>query len=342
MLKRLFILAGLGALLLPACNSDLDVTAPYQENTVVYALLDKDSTRHYIKINKAFLGPDNAFEYAQIADSSEYANHELTTMIEVVKNGQVVDTYDLRDTTWAHDPGIFAGPTHKLYYFTANLDSSATYRLVATAKGNHIRAETPIVAKTTPSPNVLSQPLRLVISGPTTDNPVYANYNIKWTAAVNSRRYDVSYRFRWDDVIGTDTIARSFIQSLGTQVAGSANGGEQLSVLMGGESFFQTVALKAGDNPAVEKRIFRGVDIRWAVAGPALNDYLQLNSPISGLVEERPSFSNVDNGFGIFSSRRFLEVTMNGLHQLTGPALAEGQYTAGLNFCIPGSDFGCD
>lgn len=338
MSSRILILAGIAALVLPACNSDLDVTAPYEENTVVYALLDKDSTTHYLKINKAFLGPGNAFEYAQVADSVEYADHQLDAVVEMLKDGQVVNTFELRDTVWAHDPGIFAGPYQKLYYFTATLDSSATYRLVAAAKGNHITAETPIVAKMTPSPTILSQPLRLVTVGGTYASPV-----MKWVSAANGRRYDFSYRFRWDDIIGTDTIPRSFIQSLGTQVSSTLNGGESMGITMSGEDFFQTVALRAGDNALVEKRIFRGVDLRWAVAGPALNDYLQLNNPISGLVEERPSYSNVDNGYGIFSSRRFVEVEMNGLSAQTGPELAEGQYTASLNFCIPGSgEYGCD
>lgn len=337
MSNRLLILAGFATLIFSACNSELDVTAPYQENTVVYALLNKDSTIHYLKINKAFLGPGNAFEYAQVPDSTEYTDSQLDAVIEMVKGGQVVNTFQLRDTIWEHDPGIFAGPYHKLYYFTATLDSTATYRLVATAKGNHITAETPIVGKFTPSPSILSQPLRMVTVGGS-----YANQTMRWTTGLNGRRYELSYRFRWDDVIGTDTVPRSFIQALGFAVAGSLNGGAQLDVIMGGETFFQTVALRAGDNPAVEKRIFRGVDLRWAVAGPALHDYLQLNNPISGLVEERPTYSNVENGYGIFSSRRFLEVTMNGLSAQTAPELAEGQYTAHLNFCIPGSDFGCN
>lgn len=339
MTVRLFILGGLGALALPACNPELDVTAPYEENAVVYALLDKDSTTQYVKINKAFLGPGNAFEYAQVPDSSEYKDDELQAVVRKVKDGNVLETYPLRDTLWAHDPGIFAGPTHKLYYFHAQLDSSATYRLEATAKGKHITAETPVVGKLLPSSNIISQPLRLVhdISG------AYVSLNIKWNSAVNGRRYDVSYRFRWDDVVGGDTIPRSFTQTLGREVANGLNGNEQLSTTMAGETFFQTVAIRAGDNPAVHRRIYRGVDILWAVAGPDLYNYQQLNSPISGLVEERPTYTNVDNGYGLFTSRRFHVLTVNGLSAKTGAELAAGPYTTGLFFCLPGSgEYGCD
>lgn len=335
---RPILLACIGAVAFSACSTDLDVTAPYKENTVVYALLNKDSTTQYVKINKAFLGPGNAFEYAQVPDSIEYGNGQLQATVHKVKDGLVVASYPLRDTLWAHDPGIFAGPVHKLYYFTAPLDSTATYRLEATAKGNTIVAETPVVGKLTPSSNILSQPLRLVGLG-----QVYVSPLIKWNTAPNGKRYDVSYRFRWDDVVGNDTIPRSFIQNLGTATSFGLGGSEELNVIMSGEMFFQTVGIRAGDNAQASKRIFRGVDILWAVAGPALYNYLQLNNPISGLVEERPTYTNVDNGYGIFSSRRFLTVTVNGLNAQTAPELVNGQYTASLHFCIPGSgEFGCD
>ncbi|MCC6840333.1 MAG: DUF4249 family protein [Flavobacteriales bacterium] len=337
MALRPSLFAAFGIVALASCNPELDITAPYQENTIVYAFLDKDSITQYVKINKAFLGPDNGLVYAQVADSFEYRPDQLQAVVKEIKNGTVVNTYALQDTLWPHDPGIFAGPMHKLYYFQAQLDSSATYRLEATAKGNEIWAETPIVARVQPASNILSQPLRLIGIG-----GGYAFQTIKWTSSINGKRYDVSYRFNWDDVVGTDTIPRSFTQNLGSAVAIDLDGGENLEVVFDGESFFQTIGLRAGDNPQATKRIFRGVDILWAVAGPDLYNYLQLNSPISGLVEERPSYTNVNNGLGLFSTRRFREIKGKSLDSNTAPELAQGPYTAGLNFCIPGSDFGCN
>lgn len=332
------ITAGLAVLFLTACNPELDIMAPYEENTVVYALLDADSTTQYVRINKAFLGPGNALEYAQVPDSSEYSSTQLEASIEEVVNGTVVNTYPLHDTTWAHDPGVFAGPTHKLYYFNGTLNDDAIYRLQATAKGEEVWAQTPIVAPISPTGAIVSQPLRMVAIGGT-----YVSQVIRWSSSRNGKRYDVSYRFRWDDVTGTDTVSRSFTRSLGSLVANGLDGGEQLSVQMNGESFFQAIADRAGDNPSVERRIFRGVDILWAVAGPDLHNYLQLNSPISGLVEERPSYTNINPGYGLFSTRRFLVLPVNGLNAQTAPELVEGPYTAALNFCIPGSvNFSCD
>ena len=330
---RPILLAGIAVVVLPSCNPELDITAPYKENTIVYAVFDKDSSIQYVKINKAFLGPDNAYIYAQVADSSEYQDQQLQAVIQVVKNGTVVNSYTLKDTSLAHDPGIFAGPFHKLYYFNtpagSRLDSSASYRLEATAKGNHVSAETPIVAEIRPSSNILSpvQPLNF-----RTPFNTYANQTLKWTSSVNGKRYEISYRFNWADVVGTDTIPRSFTRSLGTYVSNGLGGGESMEAPFSGESFFQTVGQLAGDNPSATSRLFRGVDIMWAVAGPDLHLYLQLNSPISGLVEDRPSYTNVQNGYGLFTTRRFFEVHKAYLGATTVPELLEGQYTAALGF----------
>lgn len=334
--------AALAAFVLGSCNEKLDLTAPYKENTIVYALLDKDSTTQFVKINKAFLGDGDAFVYAQVPDSTEYMDDQLQAVVHGVKNGVAVATYALHDTIMPHDPGVFAGPTHKLYYFnTAGLfalDSSVTYRIDITAKGNSVSAQTPVVGWIKPTGAIYSQPLRLVANGGS-----YTTQSIRWTSSVNGRRYEVSYRFNWDEVTPTDTVHKSFVQHLGTFVSNGTSGGESMSADMDGESFYRTVGLKVGNNPAVTQRIFRGVDIIWAVAGNDLHTYLQLNSPISGIVEDRPTFTNVTDGYGLFTTRRFRELS-KALDSNSVPELVQGQYTAGLLFCVPGSSppFGCN
>ncbi len=333
-----FLVAGISAFLLPACNQDLDVTAPYKENTVIYALLNRDSTTQYVRINKAFLGPGNAFVYAQVPDSTEYQDGQLQAEVQEVKNGVVVHAYALRDTLVPHDPGVFAGPMHKVYCFNAVLDSTSTYRIAATAKGNQVSAVTAVVGAVRPLSSTIAQPLRLVQLG-----GGFMDQTVRWLSSENGKRYELSYRFNWDEVSGTDTVSKSFTQSISTTFSNGLAGGESMEARMGGESFFQTVALRVGNAPNVTQRIFRGVDLLWAVAASDLNLYMQVASPISGLVEDRPVYTNVNNGYGLFSSRRF-KVLHKSLDANSVPELVQGQYTAGLLFCVPGSSFpfGCN
>ncbi|MBK6891806.1 MAG: hypothetical protein IPH00_01360 [Flavobacteriales bacterium] len=49
-------------------------------------------------------------------------------------------------------------------------------------------------------------------------------------------------------------------------------------------------------------------------------------------MEDRPSYTNVANGFGLFTTRRFRRYTKLHLGSTTVPELLEGQYTVGLGF----------
>ena len=72
-----------------ACSTELEVSAPYKDITVVYGVLStratdgvSDETRHYVKINKAFLGEGDALVYAQIPDSTEYDDPDFQAALE--------------------------------------------------------------------------------------------------------------------------------------------------------------------------------------------------------------------------------------------------------------------
>ena len=86
-MKKLKVWSALSALLIAgsglfftSCEEDFELNAPYQEIPIVYGLLNQNETAHLITINKSFLGEDNAFIYAAIADSGEYDN--LTAYVE--------------------------------------------------------------------------------------------------------------------------------------------------------------------------------------------------------------------------------------------------------------------
>ncbi len=350
--SRLALLATIGPLFF-GCSTDLDVTAPYKEITVVYSLLNKNDAIHWVKINKAFLGDGDAFVYAQIADSTEYKDGELVdARIERVNSaGNVIATMELHDTILTDRPaGLFTWPVHKMYYFRGDLPDGHlayedNYRLVATAKGNHIQTTTPIVNN--------------VIHYSTTGNPTtlisfkqvsgYQNYPIKWETTANGRRYEAYYRFHYDEVMLDGTVyTKSFDNFVGTVISASAPG-QVDEVSMNGELFFQTVnsRVRLADESQVQQRIFRGMEFFWWVAAADLHTYLQLANPISGIVEERPDFSNVSGGYGLFSSRMFHIVPTQAqgnppnisqrkrLNEATNTELREGQYTGTLKFCVP-------
>jgi hypothetical protein len=290
--------------------------------------------------------------YAQIPDSTEYTDEQLANArIERVNaSGNVVATMELHDTILINRPeGLFTWPVHKMYYFHGDLPNGHLayedkYRLVADAKGNHVEAITPIV-------NDLD--FRSTVAGSNTlitffQGQAYQPYAVRWYTTGNGRRYEMYYRFHYDEVTDNGTTTKSFDSYIGSVVSSNQTGQED-NVSLNGELFYQTVANKvrygnAADEAAVQSRIFRGIEFYAWVAAPDLHVYLQLANPISGIVEERPDYSNVTGGYGLFSSRMYKIVPTNDpnniidrkrLEAATKAELMEGQYTGDLKFCVP-------
>lgn len=117
MIKRFLSLLILAALFLQSCSEDLKLSGDFKETAIVYGLLDQADSLHYVKITRAFIGPGNALDIAQIADSS-YFDQVDATISEVV-NGTVTRTWILKDTLIQDKDtnGYFYGPEQKVYYF---------------------------------------------------------------------------------------------------------------------------------------------------------------------------------------------------------------------------------
>lgn len=361
MQRLLFI--GLAAALLSSCNNDLDINADYEDITVVYGLLNQRDSVHLVKINKAFLGEGNAYDMALVADSSEYGGDAIT-LAEVERldgNGNVIETYPLHDTTVTNrEPGTFYSPVQKLFYFTTPfaqqlntgrmyMFQDARYRLHLKVKGKDISSITPLVNDFPIDPvdqdtNSTGGKVNLMNAF----NTGYGVYEFNWKSKTDCKRFVVSFRFRYDEVTGTDTVPRAFIQTLGTRVTASSAEQEDMSITMNGESFFSSLASTCKSNPnwaSVNKRIFRGMDFLISVANDDFHTYLTLTEPVSGIIEDRPDYSNVGGALGIWGGRYTKNVVGKRLNGNTLQQLVEGQYTGDLHFCSaldPGGAFSCN
>ena len=69
-----------------------------------------------------------------------------------------------------------------------------------------------------------------------------------------------------------------------------------------GNSFFNFLALNLDKNQFVV-RYFNEIDMIMTVGSEDLETYINVNKPITGIVQERPQFTNINNGIGLFSSR---------------------------------------
>ena len=81
MMKKLLYFLLLGSML-SSCSNDFEVSAPWKEVPVAYALLSPKDSAHYVRIEKAFLDPNvSALEIAQIADSLYYPENDIAVWL---------------------------------------------------------------------------------------------------------------------------------------------------------------------------------------------------------------------------------------------------------------------
>ena len=93
----------------------------------------------------------------------------------------------------------------------------------------------------------------------------------------------------------------------------------------------------------------RAFELRMGLANDELKTWINVNNPVTGIIQERPSYTNIVGGLGLFASRASAYVLSiplesgNGTTNING--LQNGLYTADLNFCDPNpsnTEFGCN
>ncbi|MFZ1689045.1 MAG: hypothetical protein WAU70_16610, partial [Flavobacteriales bacterium] len=223
------------------------------------------------------------------------------------------------------------------------LDQNSDYRFVALVKGVPVTATTPIVNDFAVDANVQSGVFRPTLYG----TNGYQDYELRWSSSDDGRRYEAYYTFYYQEVIaGVTGPVKSFTRLLGSVVTENTEGGQDLSAVLVGEDFYTTVASQVAVDPTVERREFLGIRFHWAVASADFHTFLQLSEPITGIVEDRPDFTNVTNGYGIFVSRYFEKAPGNQANIVPSQEyrlpnatsldwLATGSVTGNLGFCSP-------
>ncbi|MDD4087104.1 MAG: DUF4249 family protein [Bacteroidales bacterium] len=311
------LLAGLNS-----CSTDVDLYADYKDITIVYGLLDAGQDTNFIKITKAFLGPGNALEIAKDPDSSNYAE-KLNVILQGRKNGNDLTPIVL-DTLTIHNKlagdSIFYFPSQLLYYTDASLDPEATYTLKIAPESKAIEAETDLIA----SFGVV-RPVNMINFASTLAT------QIEWNSAHGGKRYEVQLVFYYKELLpgNPDTLYKQLDWNLGTRHAQNLDGGEAMSVSYMGSDFYNRLGQQLDDVLNV-KRWAGEVVLTISAGGDELSTFIDVNAPSNSIVQEIPQYTNITNGYGIFSARSKAEKTYK-LSVLSETKLVE-DYDWGFRF----------
>jgi hypothetical protein len=306
---RIILIALVFLPVLYSCNKKLNVNADWRDITVVYGLLSQNEDTTYIKITKAFLGEGNAMQFAKIPDSSTYPD-KLDVKLQAWSGNNLVNQPYSFDTITIHTKeagdSIFYYPSQLVYYCkTGHLNESYTYKLKITHKKTRIvdSASTTLVHSfniDTPDPYFKQVEY---IPG--------HNFEVKFDPAFGGKRYQLVIRFHYSETNSNGTVQKSYdwLVFNNYQVA---NPYETVTAPIlksfSSDLFYTVMKGNIKIDPNVISRTPNWVDYIFSVASEDLNTYMEVSEPSLSIIQERPSFSNIYNGIGLFSSRFVNEI----------------------------------
>jgi hypothetical protein len=350
------------------CSTEVDLNAPYERTPIVFGLLETAVDTQWVRINRTWLGDGNQFDAALIADSSEYVPADINARAHEMNGDEVLQTFVLRDTVLGEkEPGLFYGPDHQAWYFVpeGGLNAASEYQIeVDIADGDRAVATTNLIASVTgnitqPPAGVATFKYGFANIGPSFTT--YPDLTFKWASTAGASRYDVSMDIHvtekvWADDAHTELLEtrnRVLTWAIGSVDTNDDDGGEVLSKVVNGEQFFSFLANRLEENSRItrelgewdeEDQIARALDFKLSIANDALRTYLDVNDPVTGVIQERPEYTNITGGLGLWASRDRQSVNGIGYTTDTMEELLNNPLTAGLNFCTPNpfSEFSCN
>ena len=321
-MKKLFLSLSLlaGLAFFNACTTDVELYSEYKDIPVIYGLLDASKDTNFIRINRAFSGsndhPINAAEVSLIADSSNYPG-KLRACIVKYKQGygghyeSTGDTLVL-DTITIHDKeeGIFYSPNQKVYWTDKHLDVNTEtvkykYKLLVYKDNDTITTETNLVGGE--GFKIITESLGFMADG----NDLTSK--VKFTLADNAVFYDAKMVFYYkESVNGGPLTDKQVTYSFGVKNLDNLyqENAQVYYINYGMSTLFNLLKDAIGGDTVINENhpnVFRYFDekpmkIFLSAGGDELYNYIQINSQ-TGYAQTVPDYTNINGGYGVFSSR---------------------------------------
>ncbi|MCX6281047.1 MAG: hypothetical protein NTU51_03725 [Bacteroidetes bacterium] len=315
-------------ILLASCKKNLVVNADWKDVTVVYGLLDQTESVHYVKVTKAFLGEGDALVFAKQPDSSEYA-HRLQVTMDELNGSTLLRTITLHyDTISNKDTGVFYCPTQHVYSTTATLSPDLTYHLVIkdTVTNKVVEGTATLVSDfDIDKPSLFTR--ATFQSGKSSE--------VKWTSAKSGKRYQVNIRIRYAEAtigVPNSTVIKSLDWLALTDMSSlNVNGGQTMDYFINGDAFYIFMGSHIPVDPTVT-RALRDCDYIFTVGSEDLSTYMDVTAPSNTIIQERPAFTDIINGIGLFTARVVKSVDTLRFSTFTLDEIKTNQYTKDLGF----------
>ncbi|MGB0178400.1 MAG: hypothetical protein ACPF9D_14635, partial [Owenweeksia sp.] len=289
--------------------NELSINADWQDITVVYGILDPSTDTNIIRIERGYLGSEPARNSYDKPDSLYYDEDEIVvtlTWYSITSGGnrgaevgkRILDAdYNIRSL---NDNGPFTTEGYRVYPVISPdipISSDYEYELIIdkTDGGPQVKASTRILESfeyRRPITNINGREFRGTLSWKNTERDIrlyqpryyfyYDEYDL--TTKQKTRK---EIMFRYDDV---------------EQRPSNPPTDFEISFTDDNHIFYSNIAGNVEPDPNV-LRFFHHMRFEVWGADENLTTYLNLKRPSNSINQNRPEFTNIENGAGIFASR---------------------------------------
>ncbi len=317
-MKKLLLAAICISTIFISCENELDIYAENEESMVVFGIINPLDTVHYIKVQKSFQEEGKEDEAALDTSNLYYGDNEISVFVDEYNVSLIkVDSFEfLPEWITDRDSGTFAHPNQKIYKLVtpnpaAALVAGKTYKLrVVRHDGDtDVTSETAISLS---NKIVLLKP-KFTASKPTKPIKLYdIKSEFNWLQnGGDIETFDFKFYYVEENINSgkRDTLSINYHLFEGTPI------GDEKTIFLSSFEFLKRLSLKIEERDDVIRFPLNVKKVNGAIVGypieidiwsaqNELSSYLNVNNSSSiGLVESNITYSNIENGFGLFSSR---------------------------------------
>ncbi len=326
---NIIIIVLIFALFTFSCSTELDINDEWSDIPVIFCILDQSQEYQYIKVNKTFLGEKPASEMAQHSDSLYYENVKVI-LYEYDGNNTISAIEFTEVDTIPKESGYFANDKNIIYITDYQLNENYKYQLEVTIDDGRKVISSDIIELISGAAITRPHPQILTISVHRYDAPFTYAYN----PGYNTKVSQMNLYFNYIEVLNEDTAYHTikWPQSLNVRSDDSDNNTIEGSFEIKG--FYSQLANnipEADENLKRYAKMPDSFEFRLSIANRDYSTYMEISAPSHGIIQEKPSFSNIDDAIGLFAAK----YNTNKIIKLDGNTLdsiSRGIYTKHLGF----------
>jgi|GEM_PF-309744 len=317
---------------LSACNNDLVLFDEIIESPVIYSLLAVSDTAHYVRLERTFADETrSAVELAQ--DENAVFYQDVT--VELIDENDVrfvLNRINAVDDGYVRKPGDFLTDPNVLYKINAddiNLRPNETYDVEIKREDDILASSSTVVLEDSRIRiPVLTNGARRLSFSLTQPTP------IGWFKVESASSYAISFDFVIRERnLNTGVNEDIMLRWDATSLIDETGSGSSQTADLDGTSFYQFLSSRLDVDPNINRQMIN-ISLRITSYGSEIGAYLDIINANAGITsaQEVPVFTNVEDGFGLFSSIN--ETVAQGV-SLTNASLEElydGDITDALNF----------